>query len=80
MLIYMDRLQHWERGPAPDCPSAFGLSKLRQALSRAGIRSNIVRRESFTGDEDVRALVITCAGFNVASALGSEAYQIRVRG
>lgn len=80
MLIYMDQLRHWARGPAPDSPCAFGLSKLRQALSRAGIRSNVVRREAFTGEESIRALVITYAGFNVASTLGSESYQIRVRG
>ncbi len=80
MLIYIDRMRHWQRGPMPDCPSAFGLKRLREALSRVGIRSNIVRRETYTGDESVRALVITCAGFNVTSILGKESYQIRVRG
>lgn len=79
MLIYITRFQHWNRGPMPDSPSNFGLMKLREALSRAGIRSNILGREAYTGDESVHALVITYSGFNVTSKLGQESYQIRVR-
>ncbi len=79
MLIYLDVARHWTRGPMPDTPSAFGLSRLRGALSRAGIRTSVVRREAYTGDESVRALVATSAGFTITTALGREAYQIRVR-
>ncbi|MBQ3880447.1 MAG: hypothetical protein II727_09090 [Oscillospiraceae bacterium] len=80
MLIYLDIARHWTRGETPDSPSKFGLSRLRDALSRAGIRTSIVRREAYTGDEDVRAIVATSAAFTIATALGAEQYQIRVRG
>ena len=80
MLIYLDIARHWTRGETPDSPSKFGLSRLRDALSRAGIRTSIVRREAYTGDEDVRAIVATSAGYTIATAQGAEQYQIRVRG
>ncbi|MBE6935452.1 MAG: hypothetical protein E7458_03010 [Ruminococcaceae bacterium] len=79
MLIYWDRLRHFEKGPAPDDPIHFGMRKFRAALDRAGIRSTILRRDEFVGDESVRALVLTFAGFRAASTLPGESYQIRVR-
>lgn len=51
----------------------------RAALDLAGIRSTVLRRDEFTGDESVRALVLTFAGFRAASTLPAESYQIRVR-
>ncbi len=79
MLIYLDIARHWARGEKPDNPVSFGLGKLRDALSRAGIRTSVVRREAYLGDESVRAVVATSAGFTISTALGREAYQIRVR-
>ncbi len=49
-------------------------------FARAGIRSAVLRRDEFVGDESVRALVLTYAGFRAASTLPAESYQIRVRG
>lgn len=79
MLIYWDRLRHFEKGPEPDDPICFGMRRFRAALDRAGIRSAVLRRDEFTGDESVRALVLTFAGFRSASTLPAESYQIRVR-
>ena len=79
MLIYWDRLRHFEKGPEPDDPICFGMRRFRAALDRAGIRSAVLRRDEFTGDESVRALVLTFAGFRSASTLPAESYQVRVR-
>ena len=79
MLIYWDRLRHFEKGPEPDDPICFGMRRFRAALDRAGIRSAVLRRDEFVGDESVRALVLTFAGFRAASTLPAESYQIRVR-
>jgi len=80
MLIYWDRLRHFQKGPAPDDPIAFGMRRLRAALDAKGIRTCVLRRDEFTGDESVRALVLTFAGFRTASTLPAESYRIRVRG
>ena len=79
MLIYWDRLRHFEKGPEPDDPICFGMRRFRAALDKADIRSAVLRRDEFTGDESVRALVLTYAGFRAASTLPPESYQIRVR-
>ena len=80
MLIYWDRLRHFQKGPAPDGPIDFGMRRFRAALDAAGIRSCVLRRDEFTGDESVRALVLTFAGFRAESTLPPESYQIRRRG
>ncbi len=79
MLIYWDRLRHFQKGPERDGPVDFGMRRFREALSAAGIRTCVLRRDEYTGDESVRALVLTFAGFRAVSKLPPESYQIRVR-
>ena len=43
MLIYWDRLRHFEKGPAPDDPICFGMRRFRDALGRAGTSSWAMR-------------------------------------